>query len=124
MPDAIFPDVLLQSSDFGDFEIVVSDKRFVEEVEVGKEYHGPDFDPDYTEWNKIAGSEDLYSTVEVRTQDGKHKMTTLTAQATWSEPNGSFKLRAIDADLENDQEIYEDLGAYTNSLLSFTPINA
>ena len=111
MTTVTFPDVLLQSSDFGDFEIVVSDERFVEEVAVGMEYHGPDFDPDYTEWNKVEGTTDIYSTVYAAIQDGKTTRTTLKAQATWSELEASFEFREVD----------DDLSAYTNSLLSFTP---
>lgn len=124
MSNVTFPDTLLQSSDFGDFEIVVSDERFVEEIAVGMEYHGPGFDPDYTEWNKVEGETDIYSTVQATIQDGKNTINTLKAQATWSELEASFKLREVDAELEDDQEVYEDLGAYTNSLLSFTAINA
>lgn len=97
MSNVTFPDVLFRSSDFGGDDLVLPPSTFMTEREnCRNESFGPDFDPEYTEWDKVAGSEDLYSTVEVRTQDGKHKMTTLTAQATWSEANGSFKLRDVD----------------------------
>ena len=120
MTTVTFPDVLLQSSGFGDFEIAVSDERFVEEVAVGKEYHGPDFDPDYREWIKVEGTTDIYSTVYATIQDGKLNRTPLKAQATWSDLEASFELREVDDDLEDDQEVDEDLSACTNSLLSFT----
>ena len=98
MSNATFPDTLYSSSDFGGDDLVLSPAAFMTEKDNCRENDfGPDFDPEYTEWDKVASSEDLYSTVEVRTQDGKHKMTLLTAQATWSEANGSFKLRGIDA---------------------------
>ena len=98
MSNVTFPDVLFVSSDFGGDDLVLSPEAFAVETENCRENFGADFDPEYTEWDKVAGSEDLYSTVDVRTQDGKTQMTTLTVQATWSEANGSFKLREVDLD--------------------------
>ena len=122
MTTVIFPDTLFSSSDFGGDDLVLSPAAFTTEREnCRQEDFGSDFDPEYTEWDKVKGSTDLYSTVDVRTQDGQTAITTLTAQATWSEANGSFKLREVDLDnLEDDQEVDEDISVYTNSLLSFT----
>jgi len=95
---ATFPDTLFSSSAFGGDDLILSPASFMTERDNCRENDfGPDFDPEYTEWDKVAGSEDLYSTVDVRTQDGKTQMTTLTVQATWAEANGSFKLREVNA---------------------------
>lgn len=97
MSNATFPNTLLSSSDFGQIDIVLSRPAFLAEAENCKENFGDDFDPEYIEWDLVDGETDIYSTVVARTQDGKTKITTLKAQATWSEANGSFKLEEIDA---------------------------
>ena len=114
MTTVIFPDTLLSSSDFGDVDLMLSPSDFEAETEKCKKDFGPDFEPCYLRWDLIDSANGVYSSSSVAVDRGKHKLITLTAQAIWSELNGSFKLQDVD----------DDLDAYTNSLLSFTPINA
>ena len=110
MSNVTFPDVLFSSSNFGGDDLVLSPKTFAVETENCKESFGADFDPEYTEWDKVSGEADLYTTQRWGRGYSRNDLITLTTQATWSEANGSFKLR----------EVNDDLSAYTNSLLSFT----
>lgn len=97
MLNTAFPDTLLSSSDFGGFDLVLSPSDFETETENCKESFGPDFEPRTTEWDLVDAINGVYSTVDVRTADGKTKITTLNALATWSALNGSYALEEIDA---------------------------
>ena len=96
MPNTAFPDILLSSSDFGGFDLVLSPSDFETETEKCKEDFGPDFEPRTVEWDLIDAINGIYSTVDVRTADGKHKITTLNALATWSVSHESYALEEID----------------------------
>ena len=98
MSNATFPDTLYSSSDFGGDDLVLSPAAFMTEKEnCRNESFGPNFNPEYTEWDKVPEKADLYTTQRWVRGYSINDLITLTAQATWSEANGSFKLREVDA---------------------------
>ena len=95
--ETAFPSSLLSSSDFGGFDLVLSPSEFEAELERCKSDFGPSFEPRTTEWDLVDSANGIYSSVCYQAQDGKHKVITLNAAATWSALNESFTLEEIDA---------------------------
>ena len=92
-----FPTELYETDDFGGVAFFGSPEQFETELNIlkGDEHFGPDFEADYKTWDLIDAASGLYEKTECRTRDGKNKVSTVRALASWNESFGTYKMEEV-----------------------------
>lgn len=93
----VFPTEMYETDDFGGFAFFGSPEQFEAELNIlkGDEYFGSDFEAKYEVWDLIDAASGLYEKTECRTRDGKNKVSTVRALATWDSSRGTYQMEEV-----------------------------